>query len=296
MTIQWPRLLAVAIGCVAGGAPANAQQFDFPPAATRDSAVLSSYMPRLAAEVIAVYRENDRGAYLGNLFRLQLVAGQHAAAAATLDAWRAARGNSVPPEIRATNELYGMLAGAMQRAGAARLDEAFRETFSSGLRGLDDRTSALLIRALAVNQRALEGAVSAALRGQEGKSVISLANALGLVKAYQAREAFRAVVPLAAPLVAEDDRRRYIIDANVPVKTPDVATVCAMVVRPRVAVARLPALLNFTIYADPNTKLISMRAARRPTDTSALSAIRGANCAAPTYPSRTNTMGRTPPH
>jgi uncharacterized protein len=261
MSIQWAGFIAVAIGCVAGGTTANAQQFDFPSPAIRDSAVLSSYMPRLAAEVIAVYRENDRGMYLGNLFRLQFVAGQHAAAAATLDAWRAARGNSAPPEILATNELYGMLAAAMQRAGAARLDEAFRETFSAAMRDLDDRTSALLIRALGVNQRPLEGAVSAALQGQAGRSLISLADALRLVKAYQTREAFRAVVPIAEPLVAEDDRRRYIIDANVPVKTPDGATVCALVVRPRVAAARLPALLNFTIYADPNTKLIEARRA-----------------------------------
>jgi uncharacterized protein len=261
MTIQWARFIAIAIGCAAGGTTANAQQFDFPPAAIRDSAALSSYMPRLAAEVLAVYREGDRGAHLGNLFRLQLVAGQHSAAAATLDVWRAARGNSAPPEIRATNELYAMLAAAMQRAGASGLDDAFRETFSAGLRALDDRTSAFLIRALGVNQRALERAVSAALRLQEGKSVISLADAMDLVKAYQTREAFRAVVSLAQPLVAEDDRRRYIIDANVLVKMPDGATVCALVVRPRRAAGRLPTLLNFTIYAEPNTKLIDARRA-----------------------------------
>jgi uncharacterized protein len=227
----------------------------------RDSAVLSSYMPRLGAKVIDVYRENDRDTYLGNLFRLQFVAGRHAAAAETLDAWRAARGNTAPPEIRATNELYGMLATAMQRAGAARLDEAFQETFRAAMRGLDDRTSALLIRALGVNQRSLEGAVNAAVQRQEGKSVISLADALRLVRAYQTRETFRAVVRIAQPLIAEDDRRRYIIDANVPVRTPDGATVCALVVRPRLAAVRLPALLNFTIYADPDAKLIDARRA-----------------------------------
>jgi len=68
---------------------AHAQQFDFPAAAVKDSAVLASAMTRLAAEVIAVYRENDRGVYPDNLFRLQFVAGRAAEAAATLDAWRA---------------------------------------------------------------------------------------------------------------------------------------------------------------------------------------------------------------
>ena len=55
------------------------------------------------------------------------------------------------------------------------------------------------------------------------------------------------------------DTGQYIIEPNIGVRTSDGATVCASVVRPRVP-HRLPALLQFTIYADSTT---SLRDARR---------------------------------
>ncbi len=70
MTIQQAPRIAVVIAFLFGGEIAQAQEFPFPSAAVRDSASLASYQPRLATEVIAVYRESDRPAYLGSLFRL----------------------------------------------------------------------------------------------------------------------------------------------------------------------------------------------------------------------------------
>jgi predicted acyl esterase len=50
-------------------------------------------------------------------------------------------------------------------------------------------------------------------------------------------------------VIREDDERRYIIDRDVPIKTTDGASACAaLVVRPRSATAKLPALLQFSIY------------------------------------------------
>jgi putative CocE/NonD family hydrolase len=261
MTIQRARPIALAIACVASWTTANAQLFDFPAAAGRDSAVLTAYMPHLAAEVLAVYHEGDRGRYLDNLFRIQSVAGRYAEAGNALDSLRVAPGNRGAPEAQATRELYAILATAMQGSDGITFDDAFREAFRSRMRVLDDRTSALLIRSLSINQRVLEGALRVALRQQQEKQAISLADALRLIKAYQTRQAFRTIAPLVEPLVVEDDRRRYIIEANVQVRTPDGATVCTMVVRQRSAPARLPTLLNFTIYADTTAKLIDARRA-----------------------------------
>ena len=52
-------------------------------------------------------------------------------------------------------------------------------------------------------------------------------------------------------LVAEDHARRYLIDEDVLIRTPDGATLSAIVVRPRLAAQRLPALLTFSIYTLP---------------------------------------------
>src|SRR5208283_4306229 len=85
---------------------------------------------------------------------------------------------------------------------------------------------------------------------QKGKSSIALPDALALVRDYQAVQAYHDSAPLGSALITEDDGRRYVIERNTQVKTPDGATVCALVVRPRAPKETLPALLLFTIYVD----------------------------------------------
>jgi len=67
--------------------PASAQQIEFKNTAT--PADLTLTMPDLAKQVIAVYKEDDRGKYLDNLFRLQLIAGDYEDALATIMSLRA---------------------------------------------------------------------------------------------------------------------------------------------------------------------------------------------------------------
>lgn len=86
-----------------------------------------------------------------------------------------------------------------------------------------------------------------------GRTTVSLEEAPQLLHVYQAVESYRAFAGLPAALVAEDEARRYVIETNVALRTPDRATVCAVVVRPRRTRERLPALLQFTIYADSVT-------------------------------------------
>jgi putative CocE/NonD family hydrolase len=233
--------------------PCMAQSFNFPGAAAQDPAALARSMPGLAREVIAVYWEDDRRRYLDNLFRLQIVAGQYAEASKTLASLRSLPANGVAAQAGAAQILYAAVAEARARQSQSSFDEAFQRTFRETLGRLDDRTSALVIRALGVDLSAVQQNLNEALDLLKGKRAIAVADALTLIRAYQDEQTFRSVSPLAAPLIDEDDRRRYIIDKDVLVKTADGATVCAMVVRPRSVTGRLPALLNFTIYADPRT-------------------------------------------
>ncbi|HYU53824.1 MAG TPA: CocE/NonD family hydrolase [Gemmatimonadaceae bacterium] len=218
-------------------------------------------MSALAVQAIAFYKDDNRDRYLDNLFRLQIVAGRYADATNTLSSLRTLRKNRVSLSATAVNSLYAILAAARQRSAGAQFEETFRQQFSDAFARLDDKTSALAIRALSVNRSAQDRAVDRVLQQQKGRETIPLADALRLIRAYQVQQAFRAIVPLAGPLVDADDRRRYIIDRNIPVRTPDGATVCSMVVRPRSVTRRLPALLNFTIYADSQVNLIEARRA-----------------------------------
>jgi len=65
---------------------------------------------------------------------------------------------------------------------------------------------------------------------------------------------------LPAPaLIAADDRKRYIIQKDLLVTTPDGAHICTLVARPRSIAKRLPTLLQFTIYADRIPNLSDVR-------------------------------------
>jgi putative CocE/NonD family hydrolase len=240
---------------------AAAQQLDFPAAAVEDPAALSERLPGLAREVIAVYKDDDRRGYLDNLFRSQAVAGQYAEAGESLAALRALGADKGSPQagaVRVLEEIF-LTAKARQSAEGSPFDEAFRRSFREILGRQDDRTSALVIRTLGIDLPAVQQTLNDALAPQKDKSAIALADALTLIRAYQIAEAFRAFAPLAAALIAEDDQRRYVIEQDIPIRTPDGATVCALVVRLRSASGRLPALLNFTIYANPQTLLDEAR-------------------------------------
>lgn len=241
---------------------AEAQTFKFPGAAAAASPeALAQAMPGLAREVLAVYREEDRRKDLDNRFRLQTVAGQYAEAAKTVASLRALEAKGEPLQVDAARVLFQVFAEAKAREGAA-FEEAFPSSFRDALGRLDDRTAALVIRALSTDLFAVRLTLNDALEPWKDKSDIPLAGALALVRAYQNDLVLRSAEPLATPLaavVAEDDQRRYVIERDVPVRTPEGVTVCALVVRPRSAAGRLPALLNFTIYANPQTLLEEAR-------------------------------------
>ena len=245
--------------CVVGASPASAQELRFNSAIPGNDTAQA--MSALAGQAIPVYKDDNRDRYLDNLFRLQLVGSRYTDATNTLSSLRTLRKNRISPSATAANALYAILAAARQRSADAGFEETFRLEFSNALARLDDKTSALAVRALSVNRSAQGGVVDRALQQQKGRETISLADALRLIRAYQIQQAFRMIVPLARSLVDADDRRRYIIDRNISVRTPDGATVCAMVVRPQSVTRRLPALLDFTIYADSEVNLIDARRA-----------------------------------
>ncbi|HEY3776847.1 MAG TPA: CocE/NonD family hydrolase [Rhizomicrobium sp.] len=250
---------------------AAAQQFPFAPPAPGNHVALAQAMPQLARAVLRVYREQDRETYLDNLFRLQMVAGQYSDAGNTIAVLRAPPASNDPPQAAARDAQYEIFARAEARTsrGAISLARAFQAEFGALVRPLDDRTSALVMRlfngkdtgglSLLIDQTALHRELASDLARQKGKRAIALADALALIRAYQVDESYRTFMPFAPVLVTEDDNRRYIVWKNVQVRTPDGAIVCAQIVRPRVS-GRLPALLEFTVYADP---LSTMSEARR---------------------------------
>ena len=230
------------------GAPA--QQFALSSADLADSAALATSTRRLAGEVLGSYRDPDRSRYLGNVFLLQILLGRFAEASGSLAQLRALRQDDTPSD-RARYVQYEILADAMSRgAGQGELGDRFAQAFRDRFAQLDDATAAFAARTILLSPRTVAGDLRWATPDQTGRTTVSLEDALVLLRVYAAAESYRAFAGLPAALVAEEEARRYLVEKHVPVRTPDGATVCAYVVRPRTAREPLPALLQFTIYAD----------------------------------------------
>jgi len=106
------RSVSLAALCLAFSYGTQGQDFDFPQSALTDPAVLSTAMPDLARQVMAVYKENDREKYLDNLFRLQMVAAQYPEALSTIAALREVLRTASPPRGAWVNKQYEIYAHA----------------------------------------------------------------------------------------------------------------------------------------------------------------------------------------
>jgi len=258
----------------------GAQQFRFPGAASGARQTLDRLVPGLAKQVIAVYKDPDRAKYLDNLYQLQIVAGNYAEALRSLaslrEIWRSMKWEQAE-WMDVQYEIYAS-ARAHETAENVPFEEAYRRSFRSVLARLDDPASALVIRTFLANQSAMQRQLQNDVNKQKGKDTIPLDDAVQLIRDYQTDEAYRRSLPLAAGLVSEDDSRRYVIEKDLAVKTPDGATICTLIVRPRKTAARVPALLQFTIYAEPDNNLSQSRQAASHGYAGVLGLTRGKGC------------------
>jgi putative CocE/NonD family hydrolase len=218
-------------------------------------------MSQIATLAIANYRDADHDRYLDNLFRLQLVAGRDADAAKTLRALRDLRHAASPEKADVTNVRWEIFAHARRIQSARNLsfDGAFKLSAQEVLRRLNDKVAYQVIYSLGTPLSSLEQPLREALHKQSGKTTIGMPEVVDLLRKFLAVVAYREIQTLYMMVSDEDDARRYIIQRDIAVKTPDGTTACALVVRPRRGSRRLPALLNFTIYYNPVVKMDDAR-------------------------------------
>jgi uncharacterized protein len=259
-------------------ATAVAQNINLP-AEMADEAALPRVMPRFAKAVIGM-QEDGRPADLAALFRAQLVAGLYADALQSLDKLRAPLIDNPSPRVRARYWEYILYAGSALRAAEAKstFQDAYRESFRALIRPLDNRTAAIAINGLSFdNLSQANQALAQDLSQIKGKSAISLAESFKLISDYNEREIYRAFGSTTADLVGEDDARRYTMQKEIAIATPNRGTICALLVLPA-GHARLPALLQFTIYNDAGAILREARRAASNDYAGVIGLTRGKGC------------------
>jgi putative CocE/NonD family hydrolase len=196
-------------------------------AGAADNTAPDTVIPRLASQTLSHYRDGNRGRYLRNLFSLQWAAGQFGQAAATAATWRAnASGQDVS---RTIGELLYVGAQTRMARDHIALEDALQRELRAELGRMSGRQAVdvewTLITPPSVHQDALQQALA------QGTEHLTQDQQIALVNAYLSSRAYESLAPFVNPVIAEDDARRYDIKDDVLIKTPDGATLSAMVVR-----------------------------------------------------------------
>lgn len=208
----------------------------------------------IAQTLIANYRESDRETYLDNLLRLQIVTGRYTEVQKTMAALRDLRAGNPNGLLPVSNIQYEVYAEAKIRETRDGLpfDQAFSGAFRDIVGALDDATVANPVRwAFGTSVNRLENDLRTTLAQHPDLTSLSQADAIDLVRKFLAARAYRSFAASIDGLLDDDDQRRYIIEKDILVTTPDGARICALVIRPRGSKQPLPSLLNFTIYSGP---------------------------------------------
>lgn len=257
--------LALAVPTNAGKPALRVDALPFPVAAAEDDERLAAAMPELARQAIALYTDSDRPRYLGNLLRLQLISGDTARAAATLHALRglpSAPTASADPE-RIVLDLY-VTASLKASADGQDFGKAYGDAFRQVYAGLDDREALDITYWLETPAFVFDRNLREALNQMQPSGGIGQADAVKLVRAYLAHRMHAETQPHLPALIAADEQRRYEIADDVLIRTPDGATLSAIVVRPQNAREPLPGVLVFNIYTDEaGNRQLAMTAAAR---------------------------------
>jgi putative CocE/NonD family hydrolase len=239
---------------------ATAQQLSFESAATVDELESSKTSQLLAKEAIALYKDDDRAAYLNNLYRLQIIAGQYSEANKTIEAYRDLfkATNSFLAASTFAHELFSD-AKLIQTDKSLSFEDAFRQSFRDIFGKLNDKDAFQASWYFVFNLARTKNNLQSLLDKQKDKKFIELKDAIELLRTFETYQVYKNILPLTESLTREDDEKRYIIQNDLLITTQDGAKISAVVVRPKSAAAPLPTALEFTIYADKNNNLYSAK-------------------------------------
>jgi len=237
----------------------TAQKFYFPKPAFSDSIELARAIPHLANDVIKHYKESDDADSLGNLFRLQILAGRYSEADVTLDSIRFAAKVTDPQfwSLTAVQHKLYVRAKLKQAATSEPFNSAFEQLFNELFTRLDDKKALHIYTAFLTRNGIdeLQSGLENTLLNLKNKDSLDIDDALGLCRSYYVFLIYKNIEPIAKKLLKQDGNRRYMIEDSVLIKTKEGATLSAVVVRKRDVSIAQPAALFFTIYSNLDQNL-----------------------------------------
>jgi hypothetical protein len=234
--------------------PVRAWALDFGFQAPRDPDDVAAVdtMRDLAQRIVPVYKDDDTDGYLANLTALQIVSGAYAAA---YDSSRLLRRRLQGKPFDSLAEraiMDGIYAHAREieakeRAGFAK---AYTRSFRELVPPLDNAQAVAVMARLEIPPSEFREPLRQAFDRWRAKGSLPQADAVALVRtwlAYESRRSFHVLLP---ELFAAENRRRYLVEADVLIPVGAGVVIHASVVRPSGEKAEkdpLPTLLRFTL-------------------------------------------------
>ena len=228
---------------------AYAQELEFHPPASAGDPATPAVMRDLAVRVLPVYQEDDPERYLANLSALQLTSGDFAAAYATQQSLRERRQNAYPDRLgdrELVSDIY-VRARAIEAQDRVSFAQAFTQSFQDLLLRLNNPDAFSLFKRLRTPLSVLQEDLQKTFDERRAKGTIGLADAVDLIRTYLTFDAHRNFGPLIEPLAVQDDRRRYITDDGVLIKSADGKSISATLVLPKSSTKALPTLLEVAL-------------------------------------------------
>jgi uncharacterized protein len=247
------RSLAFSLMLACSTSWAYAQELEFHPPASASDPATPAVMRDLAVRVLPVYQENDPERYLANLSALQLTSGDFAAAYATQQSLRERRQNAYPDRLgdrELVSDIY-VRARAIEAQDRVSFAQAFTQSFQDLLLRLNNPDAFSLFKRLRTPLSVLQEDLQKTFDERRAKGTIGLADAVDLIRTYLTFDAHRNFGPLIEPLAVQDDRRRYITDDGVLIKSADGKSISATLVLPKSSTKALPTLLEVALEVSP---------------------------------------------
>lgn len=142
-----------------------------------------------------------------------------------------------------------------QAAQGATFEMALRDVLAALLAGLSHEEAFLASHFASYSVEQGEGYVASVFARVREAENFDVTAASFLLSQYQDHLVFAHVVPVGRELLEQDSHRRYIIEDDVLIETPDGAQLSAIVVRDRAIAEPQPSALVFTIYANEEANL-----------------------------------------
>jgi uncharacterized protein len=239
------------------------QNFYFPASGASDSSAFAKDAPALAAQVIAAYREKDRATWFDNRFRLYMVAGQYRSALDNLDSSR----KEYMPSDTQMSKVIGIqyeifsVTEMMHIESGIPFNEAYNTAFPKLYNALSPRAMPNASYYFDADLNKLRDDFFKLLSDRKGKDSISLDEARQLCRTYNTYNVYAQSQSPAKAILADLEKKTFIIDDSVLVTTRDGARLSLLIVRNKSAPKKLPVIFVFNIYTGTADRAMAKEAA-----------------------------------